>query len=139
MPSFISKDGVWTPASEKAVNVRTAEVYEGPDREALKFIATENGISVEDAKKSNAHIGMLASEDPEMFEVAKKHGFTSVDDYLKAKKPTPQQVAIQKEAQSKVVTHQPPAPKPGVDTGTKGGFYDPEKQQSPVSQFDKKG
>lgn len=136
MPSFVSIDGVWTAAKEKAVDIRTGEIYEGPDREAIKFIAQEKGITVEEAVKENASIGMPSSEDPEMFEVAKKHGFNSVEDYLKAKKPTIAQEAIIKKARSKVVTHQPDKPKPGVDQGTKGGFFD--EKSDPVTEFNKK-
>jgi len=137
MPSFISVDGEWKAAQEKAVNIRTAEVYSGPDREAVKFIAQENGMTVEEVIKNNSHIGMLASEDPEMTEVAKKHGFATVAEYMKAKAPSAKQVAEIKKAQSQVVTHQPPVPKPGVDTGTKGGFHD--EKSDPVSEFNKKG
>lgn len=137
MPSFVSLDGVWVAAKEKAVDTRTAEIYEGPDREAIKFIAQEKGISIEEAIKINASIGMPASEDPEMFEVAKKHGFNSVEDYLKAKKPSPAQETEIKKARAKVVTHQPEPKKPGVDTGTKGGFHD--ENSNPVNEFNKKG
>lgn len=137
MPSFISKDGEWVAAPEKAVDTRTMEIYEGPDREALKFIAQEKGITVEEARKTGAKIGMLASEDPEMFEVAKKHGFNTVEDYLKAKRPSPADQARIDEARKKVVTHAPETPKPGVDTGTKGGFYG--EKSDPISEFNKKG
>lgn len=136
-PSFISIDGVWTAAKEKAVDIHTAEVYEGLDREAIKFIAQEKGISIQEALDTNASIGMPASEDPEMFEVAKKHGFSTVEEYLKAKKPTAAVEAVIKKARSKVVTHQPEPKKPGVDAGTKGGFYDSDSD--PVKEFNKKG
>jgi len=136
MPSFVSIDGVWVAAKEKAVNRDTAEIYEGPDREAIKFIAQERGISIQEAIDTNASIGMLASEDPEMLEIAKKHGFNNVDDYMKAKKPAPKVEAEIKANRQKVVTHQNPTPKPGVDTGTKGGFHD--EKSDPVSEFNKK-
>jgi hypothetical protein len=139
MPSFVSIDGKCYAAKEKAVDIRTGEIYEGPDREAIKFIAQENGISIEEAIKTNAFIGMSASEDPEMFEVAKKHGFNSVEEYLKAKKPSAKDEKVIKAAREKVVTHQPDKPKPGVDSGTRGGFYDPSKNESPETEFLKKG
>lgn len=138
MPSFVSIDGVWVAAKEKAVDIRTGEIYEGPDREAVAFIAQEKGISIKEAIETNASIGMPASEDPEMFEVAKKHGFNTVEDYLKSKKPTPQVEAEIKKARTKVVTHQPDKPKPGVDSGTKGGFYD-GAESDPIKEFNKKG
>lgn len=137
MPSFISVDGVWTAAKEKVSDSARGIEHDGPDREAIKFIAQEKGISVAEAIKENASIGMPASEDPEMFEVAKKHGFNSVEDYLKAKKPTVAQEAEIKKARSKVVTHKDEPRKPGVDTGTKGGFYDGEKSD-PIKEFNKK-
>lgn len=136
MPSFISIEGKCYAAKEKAVDIRTGEIYNGPDREAIKFIAQENGISIEEAIKTNAFIGMDASEDPEMFEVAKKHGFNSVEDYLKAKQPSAKVQEEIKKNRSKVVTHQPEPKKPGVDTGTKGGFYD--EKSNPVKEFDSK-
>lgn len=136
MPSFISKDGVWTPAQEKVSDSARGVDYAGPDREALKIIAQENGISIDEAIERKSYIGMLAAEDPEMFEVAKKHGFNSVEDYLKAKKPTPQQEAVINKAREAVVTHQPEPKKAGIDTGTKGGFHD--EKSDPVSEFNKK-
>lgn len=136
MPSFISVDGVWTAAKEKVSDSARGIEHDGLDREAIKFIAQEKGISVDEALKTNASIGMEASEDPEMFEVAKKHGFNTVADYMKAKKPTPAVEAQIKKNREKVVTHQPEPKKIGVDSGTKGGFYD--EKSDPVSEFNKK-
>jgi hypothetical protein len=136
MPSFISIDGVWKPAQEKAVDTRTAEIYEGPDREAVKFIAMETGQTVQEVLKNGSTIGMDALEDPEMYEVAKKHGFNTVADYMKAKAPSAKVKEEIKVARSKVVTHQPEPKKVGVDTGTKGGFHD--ENSNPVNEFNKK-
>ena len=137
MPSFVSIDGVWTAAKEKVSDSARGVEHDGLDREAIKFIAQENGISVEEAIRTNASIGMLASEDPEMLEVAKKHGFNTVEDYMKAKKPSPAQEVEIKKARSKVVTHQPETKKAGVDVGTKGGFFD--EKSDPITEFNKKG
>ena len=74
MPRFLSKDGVWEAAPERVVNPDAPEgqeVYEGPDREALKVIA-ENGGS----------LGTHFSLDPELIQRAKMLGFKDVAEYL---------------------------------------------------------
>lgn len=136
MPSFTSIDGKCYAAKEKAVDIRTGEIYEGPDREAIAFIAKENGISIEEAIKTNAFIGMAASEDPEMVEVAKKHNFNTVEEYLKARKPSATDQKKIDLARNKVVTHQPDKPKQGILEETKGGFFD--EKSDPVKEFNKK-
>jgi hypothetical protein len=136
MPSFVSVDGKHYAAKEKAVDIRTGEIYEGPDREAVKFIAQELGVSIQDVINGNLYIGMDAADDPEMTEVAKKHGFNNVAEYMKAKRPSAKELEQIKVNQSKVVTHQPERLKAGVDTGTKGGFFD-EKSDA-VKEFNKK-
>ena len=116
MPSYISKNGEWFAAQEKAVNVDTGEVYLGPDREASEFIKTETG-------GNSDHIGIKANEDPQMIEVARQHGL-SIDEWMARHKPTEAQEKIRIEAQSKVVDQMKPSvKKPGVGN-TKGGFVD---------------
>ena len=115
MPSFISIGGEWVAAKEKAVDIRTGEIYEGPDREATEFIKKETG-------NTGDRIGIKASEDPQMLEVARQHGLT-IEQWMEKNKPTPKQVEAQKDAQSKVVTHQPEPKKPAA-VSSKGGFTD---------------
>jgi hypothetical protein len=127
MPSFVSNGGVWVPAKEKTVNIHTGEIYDGPDREAKEFIAKETAGAGES-------IGMKASEDPQVLEVARQHGLT-VEQWMERHKPTVQQVEAQKVAASKVVTHQP-EPKKAPVQNTKGGFFD--EQSDAVKEFNKK-
>lgn len=136
MPSFISIEGKCYPAMEKAVNRETGEVYEGPDREAVRFIAQETGLSVEDVIKTKAYVGMSCIDDPQILEVARQRNMT-IEEYMKINAPTPKQVQIQKEAQSKVVTHTQVKTKED-NVGGLGGFFDPEKKQDAMTQFNKK-
>ena len=158
MPSFVSKGGEWFPAKEKAMvdmaNAKSGRVvdaepyvYEGLDREAVLFIAKEHGIISDDIKKPWAEIlqevkdrglstGMKVADDPQIMQLARDRGMT-LDQYLEQNKPTPKQVKDQAEAQAKPVTHSSQAPKSGVQTGTKGGFYDPD-HSDPVKEFNKK-
>lgn len=115
MPTFISKDGQWFPAKEKAVHRETGELYEGPDREATKFIAQETGGNQD-------WIGTPVIEDTQIAELARHHNLT-VPEYLEKNKPTPKQQALKIEADAKVADHKPVAPKPGVST-TDGGFFE---------------
>ncbi len=122
MPSYNSKGGAWEPAKEKAVNLRTGEVYEGPDREAVAEI-----------KKAGGRMGMKADQDPENIMRARQLGI-SVQEYLNLNAPpTEEQQKAQKEAENKVVDHKPSGEKKrmvrnvsgGVDVH--GGFGDPPK------------
>jgi len=119
MPSFISNGGDWTPAQEKAVNVRTGETYEGPDREAKQMIEDAGGT-----------IGMKAVEDPENIMRARQLGMT-VEQYLKMNEvPSAAQKAKDEAAKTKVVDHKPTPAKRGVQsagggTTIKGNFGDP--------------
>ena len=133
MPSFISVGGEWFAAKEKTVvtpkDGAEPYIYEGPDREAAELIKQETG-------GQSDHIGMKVQDDPQLMQLARDRGLT-LEQYLEQHKPTPKQEEIRKEEQAKVVTHVAPPPKPGVDTGTKGGFYD-STQSDPVKEFIKK-
>ena len=128
MPSFISVNGEWKAAKEKAVNIKTGEIYEGPDREATDIIKTETGGLGES-------IGMKSEEDPQIMEVARQHGLT-VEQWMSRNKPSDAQLKAQAAAQTKVVTHQPESPKPQA-AKSKGGFVDGDKDF--VQDFNKKG
>ena len=125
MPTFVSKDGQWFAAKEKAVHRETGEVYEGPDREATKFIKQETGGNQE-------WIGTPVAEDTQIAELARHHNMT-VDEYLTKNKPTPKQVALKVEADAKVADHKSEPPKPGVDK-TDGGFF----EKDVVKEFNQK-
>ncbi len=126
MPSFISNNGIWGPAKERAFDPKSGEIYDGPDREAVKYIEEEGGV-----------VGQDAAQDPQVLQASRNMGFNSVKEYLDHFKPSDKQVAEKKAADSKIVTHAKPIPKEGVTGGTKGGFYDPEKEQ-PESVMAKK-
>jgi len=119
MPSYISKGGEWVPAKEKAVNMRTGDVYEGPDREAANEI-----------KNAGGRMGMKSNEDPENIMRARQLGIT-VEELLSLNAPPKEQQ--EKEAAAKenlVVTHQAPPKKQQVRTvsgGTtiRGNFGEP--------------
>jgi len=119
MPSYISKGGEWVPAKEKAVNIRTGDVYEGPDREASKEIQDAGG-----------RMGMKSNEDPENIMRARQLGI-SVDELLALNAPPKSEVDKANQAkEDMVVTHQLPPKKQQVRTvsgGTtiRGNFGDP--------------
>lgn len=122
MPSYVSKGGSWEPAKEKAVNLRTGEVYEGPDREAKAEIEAAGG-----------RMGMKATEDPENIIRARQLNM-SVEEYLSLNAPPKEkQAEALKAAEEKVVDHKQDHPKKkmvknvsgGVDIH--GGFGDPPK------------
>ena len=123
MPSFVSKNGVWEPAKEYAVDPKAEpgkEIYEGPDRAALAMIA-ESG---ED------HLGMDFKLDPEMVMRAKQFGFDSVEEYIAAKGYDPKKAeADYKKKVEQVNRHRPVEPKKfpkikGGGTDTSGGGKD---------------
>lgn len=121
MGSWVSELGVWKPAKEKAVNRDTGELYEGPDRVATEFLK-EEGVS---------HLGMDARKDPENIMRARQLGM-SVEEFLQMNvPPTPEALANEEKKKNLVVTHYTKKTKKGVNVG-RGGFYDPEKGQSPV-------
>lgn len=92
MPQFISDGGKWRPAQEKAVNIKTGDVYSGPDREASKAIDRAGG-----------RMGQAANEDPENIVRARQLGM-SVEDYLKLGAPPEAVVtAAEKKKKSLVV------------------------------------
>lgn len=123
MPSFISNGGEWKAVKEKAVNIHTGEIYEGPDREAEAMI-----------KEAGGRMGMKATEDPENIMRARQLNM-SVEDYLKLGAP-PEEIVKKAEEKKKnmVQDHKQsdakakPGVKPqggGVDM--KGNFGQPPK------------
>ena len=111
MPSFISKGGIWTAANERAVDINTGVLYEGPDREAKKIIKAETG-------SEDGTLGIDAREDSENIMRARQMGM-SIDEYLKLNAPlTPSQKKVEEEKKTAVVTHASPKRKPGVKTGS---------------------
>lgn len=118
MPYFVSNMGVWTPGKERAVNIKTGEVYEGPDREAIKELKAAG----------QDYLGMNVKEDPENIMRARQLGMT-VEDFLKLNIPPSAQAKANEEAkQVHVQDQQKPNPrKPGVQPAgggvtKKGGF-----------------
>ena len=116
MASYISRRGICRPAKERAVNIRTGELYEGLDREALAFIKQETG-------SEDGYLGMDARLDPENIMRARQLGMT-IDEFLKLNEPlTPEQQMAEEEMENVVVTHRRGRPKKGVTSGS-GGFGD---------------
>jgi len=89
MPQFISKDGVWHPATERVAlrnlsgKVREVDgekvqpgdeyIYKGPDRAAL-FELFQQKVE---------NFGQDFRTNPEFLQAIRNQGFTSVDEYLK--------------------------------------------------------
>jgi hypothetical protein len=119
---------VWFAADEVHVDRETGEVYKGPDREASAFIKQETG-------GLSDNIGMKATEDPQIMEVARQHGLT-VEQWMERNKPSDAQVKAKVEADAKVVTHRDQDPKPEVETSTLGGFNDADV--SPIDAYEAK-
>lgn len=118
MPSWISVDGVWKPAKERAYDGKKDEIYEGPDRGA-KEVLEEQGLE---------HLGMETKHDPQIFELARQRNQT-VEEYLEQNKPLEAQKKLQEEAQSKVIDHKDTPKKRGVKprgggVTISGGFGD---------------
>lgn len=132
MPSFVSGPhkgkkspiGVWEPAKERAFDPKTGEIYDGPDRAALEYIASEGGT-----------VGQDALRDPQLAQAARNAGFSNVKDYLEFYAPSEAEVEKIEKAQTEIVTHKLPSKKPGVNP-SKGGFHD-EKSDA-MTEFNKK-
>lgn len=114
MPSYISKNGVWTPAQEKAVNIHTGDVYKGPDREALREIEAAGG-----------RMGQNANEDPENIMRARQLGIT-VEEYLNLNAPPTKQQQENEKAKEEMVIDQNKPPKANAKRGVQptGGGAD---------------
>lgn len=102
-PSWISKDGVWQPAKEKAYDAKKNEIYEGPDRAATEVLA----------EKEVEFLGMEAKNDPQIMELARQRNQT-VEQYMEQNKPLPSQKKAQEEAQNEVIEHKDKPKKRGV-------------------------
>lgn len=127
MPSFNSKLGKWEAAQERAFDPKTGEIYDGPDRAALEVL-----------KQNGGDMGQDALKDPQLLQASRNAGFNSVQEYISYYAPKPEEVKATEEAHKKIVTHASPKPKAGVSGGTKGGFYDAEKE-TPDGAMLKKG
>ena len=118
MPRFNSKGGAWSPAQEKAVNIRTGEIYQGPDREATQMIEDAGG-----------RMGMESKNDPENIMRARQLNM-SVEEYLKLGAPPEEVIAKnEEEKEATVHEHKPMPRKRGVKTQgggvtIEGGFGD---------------
>jgi hypothetical protein len=105
MPSFISKDGIQTPATERVVlydRDGNPHIYEGPDRAAVEYMK-EAGLNPE-----TDHLGMHFTEDSQIIERAHDKNmtieqFTKQAIYTKEKR----EKAFQ-EAKKTVVNHKLP-------------------------------
>ena len=126
MPSFVSKNGIWEAAKERAFDPKTGEIYDGPDRAATEVLNGEGGT-----------MGQDASKDPQLLQASRNAGFNNIDDYLKHFAPKPKEVEAIKEAQNKIVTHANTPSKLGVTGGTKGGFQ--KDDESADQALSKKG
>ena len=116
MPSFVSKNGIWYPAKERAVNQETGDLYEGPDREAVKIIKEETG-------SEKGTLGIDVTKDPDNIMRARQLGMT-VEEFLKLNvPPTEEQKKAEVAKENLVVTHTSPKPKQGVRSG-RGNFGD---------------
>ena len=116
MPSFISKGGVWEPATEETVVNKVQpdgstrpEVYKGPDREAAKYIKENGGV-----------VGMSVIDDPQIIEIAENRRMT-VEQYVAKFGPKPDQIKAKEAADKVVVDHSTPKGKKGVQP-SEGGF-----------------
>lgn len=77
MPSYVSKLGKWTPATEKVIinvqGVGEKTVYEGPDREAVKELETAG----------EKHFGVDFRYDPDFLQRIRAKGYKDMNEYLK--------------------------------------------------------
>lgn len=123
MPSFISKDGVWEPAKEKAAIVNAKgepEIYSGPDRAAVEYMKEQGATT----------LGTHFTKDPEVIMRARQMNMT-VEEFCNTKYYTDEMRAKDYAAASKeVVTHVNPTPKPATKFASGGrntagaGHYD---------------
>ena len=127
MPTFISRNGVWEAAQERAFDPKSGEIYEGPDRAAKEVIEANGGPMGQDALK-----------DPQLLQASRNAGFTSVEEYIKYYEQKPQEKKVLEEAQNKIVTHAAPVPKEGVGN-TVGGFNDEDSSPLEVMEAKKRG
>jgi len=120
MPTFKSDRGVWTPAPEKAVNIKTGDIYEGPDREATQMLEEAGGF-----------IGQDSAKDPENIMRARQLGMKT-EDFLKLNDPpSKEQIKQQMVKEAFVADHKPTAKKRGVKP--RGGGSDTSGQGLDIS------
>ena len=114
MPSWNSKDGVWTPAKEKvALYNKEGEpfIYEGADRAATDYLQ-ETG---------EEFLGKPFYDDPEIIDRAHERRQT-VDEFCKVKlNPAAKREAAFKEAEAKVNMHHAPSRKSAEKIINSGG------------------
>lgn len=126
MPSFISKQGKWSPAKEKYFDEKTGDMVVGDDRAAVEFM-----------KENGGDVGQDALKDPQLLQASRNAGFNKLQDYLDHFAPSPKQVEETKAAQEIVVTHAKKRGRPVANHSTKGGFFD--EKSSPEQELAKKG
>lgn len=107
MPSYDSRDGVWTPKTEKValVDKETGEpfIYEGPDRAATEYLKSQGVES----------LGVLFYKDPEIIIRARQLNM-SVEEFCELHMNTPEKRdAYFKERHSKKQLHRPEPRKQG--------------------------
>jgi hypothetical protein len=128
MPSYISKLGKWEAAKERAFIPKTGEIYDGPDRAAMEVL-----------KENGGDMGQDALKDPQLLQASRNAGFTSIEEYISYYTPKPEEIKAIEEAQQKIVTHANPEPKPGVESGTLGGFHDETETPDTAMETKRRG
>lgn len=128
MPSFISKDGVWTPKTEKvALKNKDGEpmIYEGPDRAATDMLK-ESG---ED------HLGMHFTQDPDIINRAHERKQT-IEEFTQQHKYTKEVREKQfKENAEKKVLHELPKKRPAKKQSQTGGVNTANPKASKFGGF----
>lgn len=118
MPTFISPNGLWKAAHERVSYIDkdgVPQIYDGPDRAAMEFIAQEGGT-----------VGQDALKDPQLLQASRNAGFPTLEAYLEYFKPTEQEVKKVEDAQKNTISHVVKPPVEPVETGTLGGHFDGE-------------
>ena len=113
MPSYISRDGVWSPKKEKvAITDKKGEpaIYEGPDRAAAEYLK-EQGVK---------ELGQHFTKDPEIIMRARQMNMT-VDEFCQTSFYTDEmRKADQDKKASEVVLHKDPKRSPAVKVQSGG-------------------
>ena len=114
MPNYISKGGIFHPATEHAVLPHLSgtpnEVYDGPDRAALAELAEAHGVDAEGKPKAIT-FGIDFKHDPDLINRARSLGFKDVNEYAKAMgyNDTKAEAKEKEELKAQVVVkHEPP-------------------------------
>ena len=104
MPSWDSTRGIWSPKRERAIDINTGEIYDGPDREAQKVL-NERGVKT---------LGMDVTKDVENIKRARDLG-QSVEEFLELNdEPSEETKAAEEAKKTAIETHRLPQKKEGV-------------------------